>query len=665
MSDPRTDFFASGGGAATPASTQDARTAFFASPEPSKSSPIVYDAAEFKRRIGRSPNPAELENFQRFKGAGWAGDPAQGRFTGGQAAVGAVEDALSLGTGMLAGVPAGVTYLGSGGNLEAAKKVQSALTYVPRTEAGRAGLQGIGEVMSGPGKVAQFAADKIDSSGKLSDTLGDVGERTMMASGILPGVAAVRGGLLSSIGRTAKRVADAVTNSVRDPEAVTTAENVMADASRNSPQSMGAAAASPRISNASPQLQHAVVTAAQKTGGAINPEAMARHLEADTLPVPVQLTEGEALNDVTKISHERNNPGLAEFYNKRNGALKQNIQAIRDQVGPEVFSRNEVEHGDTLIKAYQDKAAAADADITTKYQALRDANNGNFPADSKQLFANANTALKKEMLASKAPKDVMASLQEAADRGSITLDEFETARTRLAQIARGSADGQERYAAGVIRQEMEKLPVTGNAAKLKGLADEARNAARQQFQALEADPAYKAAVEGSVKPDQFARKFVIGGTRDDVAKMAENLKDNETARQTMSVAAIDHLRDAAGVNPDGTGAFGQARYNKALRALDPKLRSLVLPGHAETLEQLGNVARYTQEQPPGNFINNSKTFVAAAAEGAKGLAEHAVNSKTLGIGGTAVRSFAQKRAAKAELRRITAPGAGLDVLETK
>ncbi len=33
---------------------------------------VVYDAAEFKRRVGRDPEPAELENFAANKGVGWA-----------------------------------------------------------------------------------------------------------------------------------------------------------------------------------------------------------------------------------------------------------------------------------------------------------------------------------------------------------------------------------------------------------------------------------------------------------------------------------------------------------------------------------------------------------------------------------------------------------------
>ena len=72
MSDPRTDFF--GAGNDTPEDTGDARTAFFSNAdsddsEASKPKGVaepVYDAAEFKRRVGRDPEGAELVQGYRL-----------------------------------------------------------------------------------------------------------------------------------------------------------------------------------------------------------------------------------------------------------------------------------------------------------------------------------------------------------------------------------------------------------------------------------------------------------------------------------------------------------------------------------------------------------------------------------------------------------------------
>ncbi len=61
------------------------------------------------------------------------------------------------------------------------------------------------------------------------------------------------------------------------------------------------------------------------------------------------------------------------------------------------------------------------------------------------------------------------------------------------------------------------------------------------------------------------------------------------------------------------------------------MSSVSSPDQPETLEQLGNVARNTQFQPRGSFVNNSNTFVSQAAEAAKSGIEGAINVKAGGI----------------------------------
>jgi hypothetical protein len=263
----------------------------------------------------------------------------------------------------------------------------------------------------------------------------------------------------------------------------------------------------------------------------------------------------------------------------------------------------------------------------------------------------------------------MKRLQTLSDgNSSITAGQFEGLRTRLAELAR-SEDGSTRYAANLIRgvvEDSDLLPST-SAQGFKASFDNARTLARARFQAMEADPAYNAAVNDKASPDGFVQKFVTGAnaTRDGVAAMRANLADNPTALQTMGVAAVDHLKNAALKNGE-EGNFSQSNFNRQRMALDPKLRTLVGPEHAETLEQLGNVARYTQAQPRGSFVNNSNTFVASAAAHAADLVEGAVNAKLGGVpGATWVRKAVARRDQKKDVRRMLAPGAGLDVLETK
>jgi hypothetical protein len=428
-------------------------------------------------------------------------------------------------------------------------------------------------------------------------------------------------------------------------------------------QSMGAAAAAPDMDALSPELRQVVTSVISKRGvGSINKEALSRQARADSLPVRVPLTEGQATQDVALISREMNLRGkhreLADRFDQQNKALAQNVQTIRDQVGPDVFSTNHVEHGDTIIEAYRSIDDVRNSDIGAKYKALRDAAGGSFPIDTKALLANVRTALKRDLASSKAPSDVMDALQEHAATGKMDVEQFEALRSTLARVQRSASDGQERHAAGVIRRQIEELPLPAQSAQLKSLADAARNAARERFQAIEADPAYKAAVEDSVPPDRFVQKYVIGGTRDNVARMRETMQGNDRAQQTMTVAAADYLRDSAGLNGRYEGNFSQAGFNKALKALEAKMPNLFDPRTRETLANLAETARDTQFQPRGSFANNSNTLVGALAEGGANVLEGAGNYVVPG-GGAVGRKLLESRATKRDVKKALSPGAGL------
>lgn len=444
-----------------------------------------------------------------------------------------------------------------------------------------------------------------------------------------------------------------------------TAQQVADRTVANSPQSLGAAAAAPDVSAATPEMRQAIATKGQDPNNPINVLAMHRHLEADSLPVPVRLTEGQVTQNPSILSQEMNRrgklPGVPERLTEQNGQLVQNIQALRDRVGPDVFTTNHVEHGDTLINAYKEKAADADKVISSKYQALKDAAGGDFPVDAPALLKNATKDLHKDLLFDHAPRAIMSTLGRLSDEDSMTFENYEALRTNLARIMRQSPDGNQVAAAGVIRKAMERLPLKPEAAGLKPLADSARNAAQTQFDELKADPAYAAAVGDKVPADRFVQRFVTGAPRDQVAQMRLNLSENPVAVQTMGVAALDHLRDAAGIDPMGKGNFSQAGYNKYLNAMQPKLSSLVDPKTAEHLQSLGNVAHYTQAQPKGAYVNNSNTFVAGAADAAANAAEGLANVKAGGIPvGSWARKAVQKMNAKKDANKVLEIGAGLN-----
>lgn len=419
------------------------------------------------------------------------------------------------------------------------------------------------------------------------------------------------------------------------------------------------------LSVASPELQQAI-------GGIpvekVNVPVLQRHIEADTLPVPVRLTEGQATGDVVKLSNEMNrrgkDPMLAQRFNEQNGQLVQNLEAFREKAAPDAPGSRTIDHSQGIIDAYKELDSTLNTGINQKYQALRDAAGGQFPVDAPKLLSNVETKLKKELLSNEAPAGQFKELQRLAEGNNMTFEDYLSLRRNLGDVARTNADGQVRRAASLMIEELEKLPLQKEAAALKPLADQARTAARERFQMLEKDPAYRAAVNDTTPADKFLETFVVKGHNKNVQAMIDHLGQDSVARQHMAAGTINFLRDRAGI-VDGQGNFTQAGYNKALKFLDDSNKMpLIFDGETATgLKTLGNVARYTQAQPRGAFVNNSNTTVSALAEKASqavgAAVEKGLNVSVPGLQlGTSVMEMRARRAAEAETKKALELGAG-------
>lgn len=506
-----------------------------------------------------------------------------------------------------------------------------------------------------PGKIVSKTGDVLEKLGVQPDVAHGLPEAGADIASVFGTAAGIRGS------------PESAPMGMGEPPAPDLESNL---ASQYSGQSMGAAGAAPDLADVRPQFRQAVESAA--ANGPINKTALANHVDAETLPVPAELTAGQATRDPGLWSDEQNmrssHPELMARFNSQAENLRQNWQTIRDNAGPEVNSTNPVEHGQTVIDAYKQHDAPVLADIDSKYQALRDSNGGQFPVDAPQLLANIKNKLSSELLTGDAPTSQMNALQGLSDSGNMSFEQYLNLRRNLGTVARTSADGNTRTAAGIMINEMENLPLQPAAAGLKPLADAARSAAKARFDALDADPAYKAAVNGTDPPDTFINKYYTGGGKTATVGQAQStlntLKDNPIVGQTLSVATLDRLRDASGMGPDLNGALRQSGYNRELNRLGPRAQSLLAPDIYDQASQLGRVAFNQQVEPSGGATNWSRTSVASHAAQMTGralatTAEAYANTKTLGLGGTVARSAIARMTEKARVNRSLAPGAGL------
>jgi hypothetical protein len=143
----------------------------------------------------------------------------------------------------------------------------------------------------------------------------------------------------------------------------------------------------------------------------------------------------------------------------------------------------------------------------------------------------------------------------------------------------------------------------------------------------------------------------------------QNLGKDSPAHQHMAAGTVNWLKDKAGI-VDETGNFRQDSYNRALKKLEDvkNLQEIFNPEAASQLKTLGNVARYTQAQPRGAFVNNSNTLVGAMADKAAYAMEQGANivgGGKMGIPiGSMIRSRVQQYKATKETEKALETGAG-------
>jgi outer membrane lipoprotein SlyB len=404
----------------------------------------------------------------------------------------------------------------------------------------------------------------------------------------------------------------------------------------------------------------------------INIDVLNRHLDADTLPVPIKLSEGQATRDPNIFSQEMNNRGknkeIANRYNEQNTQLVENIDAIKENASPNVYGTNVVENGQSLIDAYLDIDKARLTNIDAKYQALRDAAGGDFPIDGVKFADNALISLKKNLKTEFLPDSIMKQVKAFKRGEKMTFEQFEAMRTNLAAEMRKAdiaGDGNAEFALGKVREALDDLPLVGETKELKALADIARAAAKERFDTLSSDKAYKAAVNGKVAPDDFIQKFVVNGKKGDIDTMVSHLGADSQAREVMASGIINWLKSKAGISKDGNGTFSQKGFNQALENIDPKILAIVGPEVNQQLKALGNTARNIQERPVGGFVNESNTWVGAIANKAAGGVELGLNLVGGGQYGIPIGTMARGAVRNAqEARKIKEslkPGAGLQL----
>jgi hypothetical protein len=434
-------------------------------------------------------------------------------------------------------------------------------------------------------------------------------------------------------------------------------------------QSGGAAATTNKamldaaIAQASPEL---AAQLAKENPATINPQVLERYVDADTLGV--KLTKGQATQDPTLISNERNargqDPRLAEALSQQNKTLLEKASSVKEQVAPDVFAPDYVANAEGALEFIGGKVKQNEQATTKAYKDLEDFGAGKIEVDSKTFAENAMKALTAKEDIDFLPSVIKTKIDAYEGGKPMNFAQYENLRTQIARETRKAQkadDGNAVHALTLVRGELEKLPLIGETVEAKALADKARSTAKSEFDLLNRDsPAYNKVyadlINGKTDTKDFIQSAVLRSKNKDFVKTME-LFDDPVAQQHLRAGALDIiLKDAT----DTSGNFKPARFAKAIENLDVNKKLDVLFGQeAQTLRKIAKTGQLVEARPAGAFVNESNTTVARmAAEYGKRLAEQ---TPVVGRFVEPARQLMAERQAKKAVEESLRPGSGVQL----
>lgn len=338
--------------------------------------------------------------------------------------------------------------------------------------------------------------------------------------------------------------------------------------------------------------------------------------KASELPVPVELTAGQAAQDPILISRERNERGFkeahAQRFNEQNKALQENANIIKQNVAPNITTTDYVADASNLIDSVKSIKETNALKTKEAYKSLEEASGGKFPIDGKKFANNAIEKLTNEDRLDYLPSTIKTKLDSyAAGTKEMNFNLFENLRSDLAAEMRKAdraGDGNMKHVLSVVRDQLENLPMQEGDAALKGLADNARKTAKADFDLEKSNPLYSKVLNEAADSKDFIQNFVIRSKNADFIKSVDLLKNDPTALEHLRSGTMDYIiREST----DASGNFSNAKFNKAIENLNVNKKLDALFGeHSKQLQDLAEVSKIVEARPKGSFVNESNTATA-------------------------------------------------------
>lgn len=366
------------------------------------------------------------------------------------------------------------------------------------------------------------------------------------------------------------------------------------------------------------------VADALSSGKKVDPMALQRLTEAQTLPVPVPMLKGQITRDAMQFAKEQNLRGIngvgepiTETLKTQNRALIENLDALGADKGSDVV---------TAGKAAIDILRASDKEASSKvgaaYKAFKDATGKDLQVPLTGLAQDYAKTVKE--FGDAIPSAIRGKFEDLGlmSGKAKTMFSIEDAEALVKSINRNYDPKNivQARALDDLRRSVQKSISEGAGSDAEGtaaagIAKAARSAAKNRFDLIDATPALKAAIRND-QPDAFVQKFILQGNTAEVKSMMRTIESHDPqAAEALRDSMMNVIKQKVLNNQSSeNGVFSQAQLKQFVSdpRMAPRIKEAIGPERFQLLSQLNRVAENSLYAPKAAAVNTSNTASAAA-----------------------------------------------------
>jgi len=363
----------------------------------------------------------------------------------------------------------------------------------------------------------------------------------------------------------------------------------------------------------------------------LDPEAVRRQAQLESLPVPVPATRGQVTRDPVQLRNEGNvsatdaGKPIRDTHLDQNQALLDNLDVLKSRVGNR---RNAAQTREAVGISVQDQALRAKLalkkeEVSAKYKAAETAGELQGKVSPARLIQTIRNTPDKTHFgwveSWLRDMEVVKKTDSGTVTSKLTLKQMED--LRQAAVARAMDGGTEGYYAGKVISAIDAATDGAGGALYK----EARAARRQQALEFEETGAIARLVENKSRTDRAValedtwRKTVIGGSIQDLRNVKRSLLtggNNATrnagkqAWRDLKAQTIQHIKDEAtksvALNERGVANITPAAMKRAIDSVgEAKLNELFGTGTSQRLNGILEATRTVKTVPPPGHAGSS------------------------------------------------------------